>query len=428
MATAHHAGTAQSRDHRGARDRLQRDTQTVQRDVSDVKQRAKPFLDFWKKVGNDWVSQLSNMLAFNFLTSLFPLLLVIIAVAGFVLGTFSHSAALQLQNSIASALPAGIGRTVIAGVMNNLNRSAGPVLIIGILGAFYTGSRLFIAIENCSGIIFRLRRRDALHQNLMALAMTLLYVLLVPVIFAASVLSSTLLHWIGLPTAQGPGLVLSTVLGLLVGYLAAVVLFGAIYIVVPNRPVRPGEVWRGALVAGALLVLYELLFPLYTSHFLKPNNYGSVAGFAIVILVFFYYLAFILLLGMEINSWAGGQRQTASDIVGIMHEVQAHNSTRGAAGPTAGTKTEDLQSHEGANTTRNNRDALQHKRHEHRDTSVPSKYAEVDRRDATTNASSPPGRMRGDVQKVLLAAAIFGSGKLASLLVGRWKNKKSRKS
>ncbi|MGH7191926.1 MAG: YihY/virulence factor BrkB family protein, partial [Candidatus Saccharimonadales bacterium] len=311
MATTQPTGTA---SRLGTHDRLQHDTQTVKRDVTEVKQRAKPLLDFWTKVGNDWVSQMSDMLAFKFLTSLFPLLLVIIAIAGFVLGTFSHTAELQLQTTIASALPADTGRTVVAGVMNNLNRSAGLVLILGILGALWTGSRLFIAIENCSGIVFRLRKRDALHQNIMAILMTLLYVVLVPLVFGAATLSTILLRLVGLHTA-----VLAQLLGLAVGYLAAVVLFGAIYIVVPNRPVRPGEVWRGALLAGALLVLYELLFPLYASHFLKPSNYGSVAGFAIAILIFFYYLGFILLLGMEINSWAGGQRQTASDIVGIMH-------------------------------------------------------------------------------------------------------------
>jgi type IV secretory pathway TrbL component len=63
----------------------------------------------------------------------------------------------------------------------------------------------------------------------------------------------------------------------------------------------------------------------------------------VVILVFFYYLAFILLVGAEVNSWAAGQRQTAGDIATVLHEVQAHNTTRGAAGPTAGQPQEDVQ-------------------------------------------------------------------------------------
>jgi uncharacterized BrkB/YihY/UPF0761 family membrane protein len=142
--------------------------------------------------------------------------------------------------------------------------------------------------------------------------------------------------------------VLINLAGLLVAFLVALVLFTAIYMVVPNRPVHFSEVWKGTLIAAVLLVLYEFVFPIYQSIALRSNSYGSVAGFAIVILVFFYYLAVILLLGAEINSWISGQRETASDIAAILHEVQAHNTTLGAAGPTAGMPQEDKQHHQGA--------------------------------------------------------------------------------
>jgi uncharacterized BrkB/YihY/UPF0761 family membrane protein len=92
-------------------------------------------------------------------------------------------------------------------------------------------------------------------------------------------------------------------------------------------------------------MLYELLFPVYTTFVLNPSNYGTVAAFAVVILLFFYYLAFILLLGAEINSWVAGQRETATDVPGILHAVQAHRSARDAAGPTAGEPQEEMQRH-----------------------------------------------------------------------------------
>ena len=101
--------------------------------------------------------------------------------------------------------------------------------------------------------------------------------------------------------------------------------------------------WPGALVAATLLIVYELLFPLYERLLLHPDDYGSVAGFVIVILLFFYYLAFILLLGAEINSWVAGQRETAADLPGVLHAIQAHRSIHGAAGPTAGQPHEEMQ-------------------------------------------------------------------------------------
>jgi hypothetical protein len=96
-----------------------------------------------------------------------------------------------------------------------------------------------------------------------------------------------------------------------------------------------------------------------------------------VILVFFYYFAFILLLGAEVNSWASGQRQTASDLASIIHEVQAHNTTRGAAGPTAGSPTEDIQNHEGAEAMETDKRAIEHERRDHHDDVRPPKYEEA---------------------------------------------------
>ena len=246
--------------------------------------------------------------------------------------------------------------------------------MLGLLLALFSGSRLFITIENSLSVIFRLRPRDAIHQNIMAFSMVLLFVVLVPILFLASSASDAIAQALFQGAANKP---LARVLGLLTAFVVAGVLFGAIYIVVPNRPVHLKEVWKGTLVGAALLVLYELLFPLYQNMFLKPGNYGSVAGFAIVILVFFYYFAFILLLGAEINSWASGQRQTASDIASIIHEVQAHNTTRGAAGPTAGSPTEDLQNHKGAEAMDTDQKAIEHEREDHHDDIRPPKYEEA---------------------------------------------------
>ncbi|MBA3823436.1 MAG: YihY/virulence factor BrkB family protein, partial [Ktedonobacterales bacterium] len=335
--------------------------------VQKVEQKARPLLDFWQKVTYDWVPQMAGMLAYSFLTSIIPLMLVIIAIGGFVVGAISPGSAQQLQNTIQSALPSGIGQQVVTGALNTLHRSAGLLLLIGVASALFSGSRLFVAIENSAGIVFRLRGRDGLHQNIMAVCMTLLYVVLVPLIFVASVVPGKLLHLVGLPTDAGFGALVAQGLGIVVSIGVAFVLFVAIFIVVPNRPVTWKEAWRGAAFTAVLLVVYELLFPLYTTYLIKPGNYGSLAGFALVFLAFFYYLAFILLVGMEINSWMSGQRQTASDVASIIHEVQAHNTTRGAAGPTAGTPQEDQQNNKGAAVMATDASAIQHEREDHHD-------------------------------------------------------------
>jgi hypothetical protein len=72
-----------------------------------------------------------------------------------------------------------------------------------------------------------------------------------------------------------------------------------------------------------------------------------------------------------------GQRETAAPIDAILHELQAHNTTRGAAGPTAGQPQEDLHDAKGAAAMDDTRDAIHHERHDHSADAQPPKYAEA---------------------------------------------------
>lgn len=335
-----------------------------------LKERAEPLMHFWQKLSNDWIFNLAGLLAYNFLMSIFPILLALLAIGGFILNAISPGSEQQLVNAIAGALPggaSGTGGVIVKVALGNLQRQAGVLFVVGLVMAIFTGSRLFVTIENCFGIVFRLRGRNLIRQNIMAIGMLLLYIVLVPIVFLASIVPSAIvsaLHVNG--AATGFAGVLINLVGVLVAFLVALVLFTAIYMVVPNRPVHFREVWKGTLVAAVLLVLYELVFPIYQSIALRSGSYGSVAGFAIVILVFFYYLAVILLLGAEINSWMSGQRETAGDIAAIVHEVQAHNTTLGAAGPTAGEPQEDKQHHMGAQAMATPERAQHHEDDDHR--------------------------------------------------------------
>jgi membrane protein len=317
----------------------------------NLKNRTRPLLRFWQKLSNDWVFNLAGLLAYNLLMSIFPILLALLAVAGFVFNNLAPGSEQGLLRAIADALPggaSGTGGIIVQAVTDNLRRQAGALLIIGLLTSIFTGSRLFITLENCFGVIFRLRGRDVIHQNVVAIGMLLLYMVLVPILFLASIVPSAMvnaLHASG-GSAGFSGLLIHLI-GVAAAFVVALILFSAIYIIVPNRAEHFYEVWKGSLLAAGLLVLYEIFFPIYESVALRPDNYGSVAAFAIVILVFFYYLALILLVGAEVNSWALGQRETSSDIAAILHEVQSHNTTRGAAGPTAGSPQEAQATHEG---------------------------------------------------------------------------------
>lgn len=303
---------------------------------------------FWTKLNNDWIFNLAGLLAYNFLMALFPLLLLLFAACGVVLDLLSPSMELQLQHALADALPGATGPILVQAVSTHLKKSVGLLLVVGLVAAGIAGSRLFVTLEGCFGIIFRLRGRDPVRQNRMAFGMLALYLLVAPIVLLITILPTGLLSLVD-PGGQSPfAVLLSDGMRLLVWFAAALLFFGVTYTLVPHRQraLRTWRAnWKGTLVAAVLLMLYQGVFRLYQQYLLHADNYGTVAAFALVILLFLYYLAFILLLGAEVNSWAAGQRATAADLPGVLHAVQAHHSLRGAAGPTAGMPQEEMQRH-----------------------------------------------------------------------------------
>jgi YihY family inner membrane protein len=289
---------------------------------------------FWTKVNNDWIFNLAGLLAYNFLVALFPILIVLLGVVGLFLGNLSAPALDKLEASIVSFLP-GIDIDVVKAIATNLENSASILLVIGLATSFFAGTRLFIVVENCFSIVFRLPSRNVVWQNIMAFGMMALYLVVVVTLLLLSLFPSADL---GIDAAFRNSIIGSALLtiGRWAASLFVITLVLAIlYAFVPPRP-RPEHtfraIWRGTLVAAFLIFLFELLFPLIRSLFLRTDNYGAIAAFFIVILFFFYYLGFIVLLGAEVNSWAAGQRATPYDLPGLLREADQVNESQSSAG------------------------------------------------------------------------------------------------
>jgi len=295
--------------------------------LRDLRRRIAPFIAFWTKINNDWIFNWSSALAYTLMTSIVPIFLVILAIGGFILGAISPVSLAALERTLASGLPGGAGGAggqIVNVALQQLNESAGVFLLIGIFGAIIAGSGLFLSLESVFGIVFRLNNRDPIPQRLMAVGMVLLYVLLVPIVVIASVAPGALRSALHIGQQDAGGNFFLEVLGLLIAFVTAYLFFGVIYYVVPNRRMKFGEIWMGTLVSAVLLLLYELAFPIYSSLFLK-NNYGSIVGVVIVFLIFFYYLAFILVLGAEIISMVLGLRPTTKPLGALLQELQVHD-------------------------------------------------------------------------------------------------------
>jgi YihY family inner membrane protein len=293
--------------------------------VVTVEKDAKPILALFSKFNNDWSMNLAAGLAYNLLMSIFPIIIAVLGILGLIIGHLSASAYAHLEQQLGNAL-AGSGissKQLIVAALTSLNKSAGWLVLIAILLAVFSGSRLFVFIEGCFDIIYHVRPRTFIPQNIMAIGMLLLFVVLIPVMIVAS--SGPALVLSVLHIASGGFLVgLAGIIGsLIVGW----ILFEAILMVVPNQKISFRNSWLGALVAAVLLQIYLTLFPLFVKYTINNGPIATLGSF-IILLVFFYYFAVILFLGAEVNAYfSEGIKATPNDIPTMVHQMTSHLPT-----------------------------------------------------------------------------------------------------
>jgi len=116
-------------------------------------------------------------------------------------------------------------------------------------------------------IVYRLPERTLLRQNTLAFGMIFLFIIIIPIMFAASSAPTALLSII----PGGGGSVGAYLAGLIFSLIVAFIFFETIYWFVPNKKMLLKNTWCGALVAAGTLEVFIMLFPLYVKNFM--NNY-----------------------------------------------------------------------------------------------------------------------------------------------------------
>jgi len=97
------------------------------------------------------------------------------------------------------------------------------------------------------------------------------------------------------------------IVSLLLGALVMVGLLVLLHLFVPNRTITLQEVLPGAVLAGVLIELLSLAFPLYARYAGSFNTYGAQFGLFFLLATWFYLLSELLLLGAVYNRFRMGE-------------------------------------------------------------------------------------------------------------------------
>jgi hypothetical protein len=120
--------------------------------------------------------------------------------------------------------------------------------------------------------------------------------------------------------------------GPVAGFLAMAALTLIIYRLVPNRTFRIRQLWPGAVVAGLLIELVTLLFPLYAKMVHGFDTYGQSLALFFLLATWLAFLSQFILIGALWNRVRLGEEFTAS---GLLASGLASPASPASAGSTA---------------------------------------------------------------------------------------------
>ncbi len=259
-----------------------------------------------RSAGEGWIddraASMGAALAYYTFFSMAPLLLIVISVAGLLLGREAAQGQLmaELSGMVGQQAAASI-QSLIASASEPADSWWGTLLGIGVMlvGATTVFAELQDALDQIweapqrptgGGLWALLRARVLSFGLILGLAFLLMVSLVMGAVIAAlgRWWSDTLGEWAWLAQTLNLGL----------GFVISAAVFAMIYKLMPRAYVEWKDVWVGSLVTALLFSLGKALIGLYLGASGIASAYGA-AGSLVLVLVWVYYSAQIFLLGAE---------------------------------------------------------------------------------------------------------------------------------
>jgi uncharacterized BrkB/YihY/UPF0761 family membrane protein len=261
----------------------------------DAYQQSRPWLAFpvavLLKFGDNSSGNLAVVITYYAFFSIFPLLLVLSSVLGFVLA--GHPGwQMSVENSALKSLPLVKGSPLP-------HHGSVIVVVFGSLLSIYSGLGVAKAAQLAWNVVYDVPRGERpgfVANNLRALRLVVGggLALIATTLVAGSVTGG---HAVGVPVGWG-----LTVLGVVVSALLDTAVMVLVFRWLTVRPVTARDVLPGAALAGVALALLQSLASAIISHKLRhvSATYGSF-GTVVVLLSWFYLQAQLLLVAAQVN-------------------------------------------------------------------------------------------------------------------------------
>lgn len=236
-------------------------------------------------------------IAFNLILAIIPLLTIIVLIASYF--DLSIDLVTKLVNSIMPPQVSNVIIDVISGKGFDTKIGISNIL------AFFLASNGTYAIITASDALYKINNKDEIKKRVSSLIIlliiiTLLLFLVVVPMFGENIIN--LMHKAKLLEYYVDEITI--VFNLLKWPLTLFIIYfniKLIYTIAPSKNVKSKETTIGALFTTIMWIISTAIFKFYLTYFARYDIlYGNLSSI-IIMLVWFYFISFIFVLGMAIN-------------------------------------------------------------------------------------------------------------------------------
>ena len=254
----------------------------------------------FKEFSEDKAPRLGAALAYYTIFSIGPLLLIAVAMSGIF---FGQEAA---QGKISAELGKIFGPEMAKSLEEVVQAAAKPksgtiATIVGVLTLMLGASGVFgqlkdalntiwnVELKKTSGIVSFFKSRFLSMAMVLGIGFLLLVTLILDTAIAA--MGDSVSQYVG-------GEAVAQALSLALSFAVAVVLFAAIFRILPDLKIAWRDVWLGAVITALLFAIGKWGIGVYLGKAAPGSAYGA-AGSLVILLIWVYWSAQILFLGAE---------------------------------------------------------------------------------------------------------------------------------
>jgi membrane protein len=240
-------------------------------------------------------------LAYYSIFSIGPLIVIAIAIAGFLFGRDAVSG--QVASSVKDLL-GDTGANAIQAMLVDADRPREGIIAtsLGLGALLFAAIGVVIQLRDALNIVWEVKapQRAGMWSYILTYLLSFAGVLTLGFLLMVSLLVTSVIAAAGKYVAPYMEPWVLPVASILVSFATIAVLFGMMFKWLPDAPIDWHDVWFGAVVTAVLFEIGEFVIGFYIGRQGLESTYGAAASI-VVVLIWVYYSAQIILMGAEIT-------------------------------------------------------------------------------------------------------------------------------